>query len=182
MLLTEEADSLFEATAADPNAWLESARSLKLGARPLFEQLTKLLQSAGSRGDIRVEILGYVRASMLVLAVACESLLKAVAARRGLIAVRNKRLNLDPSLSARGGHGLTEIARNLRLDLTRDEIDLLRRLEEYLVWAGRYPVSKSSVDFVRTRIDDNLLTFSSSDFDLSDGLFEKVTPLAEQSI
>jgi hypothetical protein len=42
----------------------------------------------------------------------------------------------------KGGHGIVQMAKEVTT-LTSDEIDLLERLEIYLVWAGRYQLPEA---------------------------------------
>jgi hypothetical protein len=80
----------------------------------------------------------------------------------------------------RGGHGLLAIADSLTLDLAQEERDFFRRLEEYVVWAGKYPVSLAAEAYV-TSDRERLLSFRSDDPELSDSLFHKLDAHVGQS-
>src|SRR6266480_3510931 len=65
------------------------------------------------------------------------------------------------------------IAAALTLELAPVERDYLRRLEEFVVWAGRYPVPRRS-DTYATSERDGLLTFMSDDPTRGEHLFDRL--------
>jgi hypothetical protein len=172
----DQIEELFEATATDPAAWLEHARTMRLAAEPILQRFLEIRETPQVDDGIRLEKLAYVRAYMLLTGIAFENLLKGIAAARGLASARPD-FALDQSLSGtRGGHGLTGMAKTLALRLNPAELDYLRRLEEYVVWAGRYPVSKKATDFL-AGYRERLLTFTSDDPGTADELFDRLAQL-----
>ena len=180
MSSTQDLEDLFSAQANEPAAWIELARTLRLGARPVFTRLTEIRDVPPNTDEGRLEKLGCVRAYMLLTAVAFENMLKAIAVKRGLLTTDAGHLRPGISLSPRSGHGLSEIARNLKLGLTRTDVDFLRRLEEYLVWAARYPVPLHAQESARAQ-KNSLLRLISSDVQLSDDLFDRLLRIALQA-
>jgi len=180
MSSTRDSEDLFTAQANEPVAWIELARTLRLGARPVFTRLKQIRDVSPNTDEVRLEKLGCVRAYMLLTAVAFENMLKAIAVKRGLLTADGGELRRDVSLSPRGGHGLSEIASNLELDLTPTDVDFLRRLEEYIVWAARYPVPNLAQHSSRAQ-ERSLLRLSSSDVQLSDDLFDRLLRIALQA-
>ncbi|MDF3053355.1 MAG: hypothetical protein K0S19_1460 [Geminicoccaceae bacterium] len=117
---------------------------------------------------------------MLLTAVAFENMLKAIAVKRGLLAADGGRLRRDVALSPRGGHGLSEIAKNLELELTSTDVDFLQRLEEYVVWAARYPVPELARHSSRAQ-ERALLRMNFSDVELGEDLFDRLLKIALQA-
>jgi hypothetical protein len=177
---TEEFEDLFTAQASEPAAWIEVARTLRVGARPVFARWQEIEDVSQNKDGVRLEKLGCVRAYMLLTAVAFENVLKAIAVKRELLTSDGDRLRHHDSLRRRGGHGLSEIASNLDIPLTQTDVDFLRRLEEYLVWGARYPVPIHAQESARAQ-KNSLLTVRSYDVQLSDDLFDRLLRLALQA-
>jgi len=153
----------FDRQSTDPQAYLELARTLTIAAAPEVARFREVLH--GPRSDTRLEMLAYVNAYMLLTGLAFEYLLKAIALSRGW--------TIEQLTKLRGGHGLVAIADALTLELAPVERDYLRRLEEFVVWAGRYPVPRRS-DTYATSERDGLLTFMSDDPTRGEHLFDRL--------
>jgi hypothetical protein len=102
---------------------------------------------------------------MLLIAAAFENMLKAIAVKRGLLTADGGQLDPNGSGFPGSGHALCGMASSLQLDLTPTDVDLLGRLEEYYLWASRYPVPKSAQRSASAQIN-LLLRLSSSDVQL----------------
>jgi hypothetical protein len=173
-------EEAFALTAADPGAWVEQAQGMTIAAEPILKSLLEILDESQNRPGIRLRKLAYVRAYMLLMGFGFENLLKAIAAKRGLLAT-NPNLTLDRGLSReKGGHSLTGLARSLQLALTDAEQEYLERLEEYVYWAGRYPVSLKRDTYVDGH-SARRLSFITSDPTLGGELFDKLVKLVESS-
>jgi hypothetical protein len=72
------------------------------------------------------------------------------------------------------------MASRLDLNLTPADLDLLRRLGEYYLWASRYPVPKNALRSASAE-KNVLLRLSSSDVQLSDDLFDRLMRIALQA-
>lgn len=176
----DQFEETYELVGTDPAAWLEQALGMKIAADPVLESLTDLFGSFRNQPDVRLKKIAYVRAYMLLMGYAFENLIKAIAAKRGLLDM-NPNLSFDKSFKReKGGHGLTASTGSLDLEMSASEEAYLRRLEEYLHWAGRYPVSLKRGTYVDGH-SDRRLTFITSDPQLGDALFRRLAELVENS-
>ncbi len=176
----EQFEETFALIATDPGAWVEQAHGMRVAAEPILQSFLEILDESQTRPGIRLKKLAYVRAYMLLMGFGFENLLKAIAAKRGLLTA-NPDLSVDESVSKeKGGHSLTGLARSLGLELPPAEREYLQRLEEYVYWAGRYPVSRRRGTYVEGH-SAGRLTFITSDPRLGTELFDKLAGLAEGS-
>lgn len=83
---------------------------------------------------------GYLRTITLLLALATENSLKAVKASRSEFVVNDKGLERHSLGGGSNGHSLIELARGIGFPLTQPEEQLLVRLTEIGIWAGKYHV------------------------------------------
>ena len=174
-------EETYKNIGTDPATWFEQALGIKIAADPVLKSLMDLFCDSGNQVDVRLKKIAYVRAYMLLMGYAFENLIKAIAAKRGLLAL-NPNLSFDKSFKQeKGGHGLSASAISLDLDMSASEQAYLRRLEEYLHWAGRYPVSLKRGTYVDGH-SERQLTFISSDPQLGDTLFQRWTALIENAI
>jgi hypothetical protein len=172
MTANRAAREAFTIQSTDPGAWRELAQILRIAANPLQLQFLEIAHLRQTDELVRLQMLAYVKGYMLLTGLAFENLLKAIALSR--------QRRLQDLLKMRGGHGLLAIADSLTLDLAQEERDFFRRLEEYVVWAGKYPVSLAAEAYV-TSDRERLLSFRSDDPELSDSLFHKLDAHVGQS-
>ena len=84
---------------------------------------------------------------------------------------------LDTALwNVRGGHGISSFAKRV-VSLNPSEINLLERLEEHIVWAGRYPIPKLANTYSKATEPYSRRKFQSRDPKLIDHLFERFTEI-----
>ena len=176
----EQFEETYALTATDPGAWAEQAQGMRVAAEPILQSLLEILNQSQNQPGIRLKKLAYVRAYMLLMGLGFENLFKAIAAKRGLL-MKKPDLHFDERLSQeKGGHSLTGFARSLRLELSPAEREYLQRIEEYVYWAGRYPVALKRGTYVDAH-SARRLSFITSDPSLGTGLFDKLALLAEDS-
>lgn len=174
----EQFEETYSLTATDPGSWAEMAQEMRVAADPILQSLLKILNQSQNQPEIRLKKLAYVRVYMLLMGFGFENLFKAIAAKRGLL-VTNPDLCFDRRVSQKkGGHGLTGIARSLQIDLSPAEREYLQRLEEYVYWAGRYPVARKCGTYVDAHSLRRLSFINPSDPELGTELFEKLAKLA----
>ena len=176
----EQFEETYALTSTDPGAWAEQAQGMKVAAELILQSLLEILPRSQNQPGIRLKKLAYVRSYMLLMGFSFENLLKAIAAKQGLL-MTNPGLCFDARVAKeKGGHGLTGIARSLQLDLSPTEKEYLQRLEEYVYWAGRYPVPLKRGTYVGAH-SSRRLSFYSSDSDMGTKLFDRLAKLAEDS-
>ena len=172
--------AIFEITAHVPAAWLEHANTLRIASSPIWEKFVAIRDNP-YLDDSRLKNLAYFRGYMLLSGLAVENLLKALAVKRGLITSRDGKLKFETPLKPRDGHALTKIADTLNIDLTSDEREILRRLQECVSWAARYPVHLNASADKKAR-DEKKLALHPTDPGVIEGLFKKVSELIEVNL
>ncbi len=171
MTTISESEELYELSGKEALIWLEKAQGHRYCARILKDHLLEMVSAKTPAWSRRIETLGAVSSTLLLLGLAFENLIKGVyVARNPALVDRNR---LDRSLwQSDGGHGITDFAKRL-MPLTSDEEELLNRLQEYVVWAGRFPIPTKSGRYHQNLSPVNKHQFSTSDFEVADRLFEK---------
>lgn len=111
---------------------------------------------------------------MMLMGFAFENLAKAVLITRDHSIVGDAKLGKWPT--DRGGHGFAKLIRSILCQLSPDEENLLLRLEEYVVWAGRYPIPKSLHDY-KAAEEGRRFTLAGSDVKLVEDMFSRLERL-----
>src|ERR1041384_5928619 len=156
--------------ANEPLIWLEKAQGLRYCARILKEKLLEMVNDT-SPASRRIETLGVVSSTLLLLGLAFENLIKGVYVARHPTLV--DRTRLDRSLwQSDSGHGILDFAKAMT-KLEPDEEELLDRLQEYIVWAGRFPIPTNSGRYHQNLSPVNRHHFGTADFVIADRLFAK---------
>jgi len=172
MTTVAESEELYELSGREALVWLEKAEGQRYCAGIMKDHLVLLVNGHAPAWSRRVEMLGVVSSTMLLLGLSFENLIKGVYVARNPALV--DRARLDRSLwRADGGHGIRVFAKSL-IALEQVEEDLLDRLQEYVVWAGRFPIPTKSGRYHQNRSPVNKQQFSVADFDVADQLFEKL--------
>lgn len=174
-------EETFALVGADPGAWLEQGRGMKIAAQPILQGFLGILNEPPSRPGVRLQKLAHVNAYMLLMGLAFENVLKAIAVKSGRLTVKSELTFRRPE-PGKSGHSLTGLARILDLDpkLTTTEHEYLQRLEEFLWWAGRYPIPKKPGSYAESHATSRL-SFKTTDPGLGEKLFDKLASLIEQS-
>jgi hypothetical protein len=141
----------FAIYARRPETWAIAARRQLAVARHLFSH-EESLRSA--EHDSFVERSGCHYSAYLHAGYAVENAAKAALVARDPMLITDRgtidRTKLGPS----GGHGLRCIAESVLSNLSTENLTLLDKLQEYVVWAGRYTVPMSAeVLFNEERMD-----------------------------
>lgn len=130
----------FTVRALTPTIWVLEARRLKLAADLLFNtyhsDLEKLAEGASPLDLENLELAG---PATLLYGFALENALKAIAIQQDGEAIQNGRLRKWPG----SGHDLIQIAKLSNQQLSEDETDILNRLSQFSIWAGRYPLPRT---------------------------------------
>ncbi len=171
---TDDALGTYELLASDALNWLERAEGLRLSVDVIYTAFEEVMPVSQSLPGIREKKLAFMQSYMLLTAIAFENLLKGLAVTGDPAGWR--RLQDD------GGHGIATFAAAVT-ELSDPERDLMQRLQEYLVWAGRYNVPTKATRYAakhgwRTlRSGDRLLIAH-----LFDGLSTLLRDRADKSI
>jgi hypothetical protein len=124
-------DEKYRLACEDPYLWIRKAREVKRAANLIWAQFDSELKSHRSgnysdepfTGDVALMLYGFV----------IENLLKGALAAKGGAA--NSKGNFDLK-----SHALEDLALKLSIPLSPEECELLERLENFIQWAGRYPI------------------------------------------
>ncbi|CAN5468304.1 hypothetical protein BH09VER1_BH09VER1_26200 [soil metagenome] len=157
-----EAEETFRSLASDPANWLEQAEGSLLSADIIYAALQEVMPQSQTLSGIREKKLAFMQSYMLLTAIAFENLLK------GLAVVD------DPDgwkkLKADSGHGISVFAAQLA-NPSDEERDVLKRLQEYLIWAGRYTIPLRVERYV---FGSQLRSLKQTDRQIIKVLFEKL--------
>jgi hypothetical protein len=156
----DDAFETYELLAGDAPNWLEQAKGLRLSADLIYAALQEIIPLSQTLPDVREKKLAYMQSFMFLTAAAFENLLKGIAVAD------------DPTAWKRlsdSGHGISDFAETV-MPLSDAESNLLQRLQEYLVWAGRYTIAKTAERYASRR---HMRTLRSSDYALISDLFER---------
>lgn len=158
----------------DPQSWLEQANGHRIIADMVRKRLWELARSPEPAHIHRVEELACMRTYMMLMGFAFENIAK------GIIITRNQAMVGDTKLQKwptnRSGHGLVNLIKTVLSEISSEEEDLLLRLEEYAVWAGRYPIPWSLKEY-KAAEEAGRFTLSSADVKLVEGMFSRLERL-----
>jgi hypothetical protein len=170
-------NELFSQIGRDPNAWLSSARRLKLSADLILNKLKVALEESSLTWDVMNKRTAFMESYMMLIGFAFENLLKGIDIARCPELVDDSKLNME-LWRARGGHGISTFAERIA-SLNSEERELFKRLEEFIFWAGRYPISKQATVFLDS-IEPNLTNYKSTDPEMIDQLFDRFSDIITQ--
>ncbi|HEX8652284.1 MAG TPA: hypothetical protein VF708_15690 [Pyrinomonadaceae bacterium] len=168
----QEAEEIFEIVCKDAQIWLTQANQLKMSADVIKVELQNAIPLLRFEPSLNDTVMAFVKSYMLLTAMAFENLIKGIMLGRDSSSVNREFINR--SLLPKGGHGISEGAKRVS-NISGSEDELLRRLEEYLVWAGRYPMPLRSEVFFNSQSPENLRSFSMADFERIEKLFSRLS-------
>jgi hypothetical protein len=155
-----------------PLSWIKTANGLMLSAKLSWDALDPLLwKRPFNPGSLHV-VVAYWNSFLLLTAFAFENLYRAwlVANSRDWREVR------------RGGnsHALVKQLSNIT-KLSEEELRLVKRLETYLLWAGRYTVPWT-LDAYADASEQFLESLKGSDFNTATDVYKRVLLLVESQL
>jgi hypothetical protein len=124
----------YESAASDPRQWLSYARSLQFTAdllKPIFE---KEHQTPRPRNQKNYFPISVSQIYLMIVGFAVENYLK------GIYVISFPEVIKDDKLIKLNRHDLLQLMRELKFEVLKEEFDLIERLEEFVLWAGRYPI------------------------------------------
>jgi hypothetical protein len=178
--MNSQTDDMYSLIGRNAEDWLWAAKRLKMSADLVLKHLLPIINvpyvgSSESMLELMETQLAFIEAFMMLTGFAFENLLKGIDIAKNPNLVDSKKL--DTTLwNVRGGHGISIFAKKV-VSLNSSEINLLKRLEEYIVWAGRYPIPKSADTYNRASEPYNQRKFFRSDPELINSLFERFTEI-----
>ena len=156
----------FALRASDPELWLDTSRQLLTAAQSANLAFSDTL---GSFDDAaRTAQVGHMKAIMLLVGLAVENALKALAVSRNVLAVTASTLALPGPFGSHNIAGMATALDEFGDDASRD---LLRRLTLAVQWGARYPVPKAGV---RMPTDGVSLRYSPDDLIGAAALVDRV--------
>jgi hypothetical protein len=167
MKSNQDTENLFKRIHEDAQSWLAQAKQLRLSADVMFVEWEKIIKYPPSNPGIQEKMLAYSQALMLLIGFAFENLVK------GILYGRDSNNRLARS---KGGHGILQMTQGI-ITLTPDELDLLERLEIYLIWAGRYRIPMKSDRFHESQ---GRVSIRTSDSIITDQLFNKLEQVLQK--
>jgi excisionase family DNA binding protein len=171
-----QAEKTYEVVGQDALGWREKAKTLKLSADLILQELIRISPQPQVRPEVRERKLAYVHSFMLLTGLAFENLIKGIFIARNPKLVDRKKLDAKLWLAVRKGHGISTLA-NQVTSLNPAELNLLTRLEESVIWAGRYPIPMNSTQYFQTMKSKTL--DSIADSELINSLFERLSAILE---
>ncbi len=166
-----ESDEQYKLLGQESLQWLEKAQGLRYCAGILKTHLLEVIDAPPA--SRRVETLGVVNSTLLLLGLAFENLIKGVKIAENPNLVDRDRFDIKLWRRDDGGHGITTLAKSL-VTLTSDEEELLNRLQESILWAGRFPIPLTSGRYHDSHSPVNKHQLSTADFDVADRLFDRL--------
>jgi hypothetical protein len=158
MALNEYQTDDFNAYARNPETWLLAARRHLAVAEVLMDRVAALTLKQSRPFE---EFSGCFYAAFFHAGVAVENATKAVLVSRDPSIVSNGSLDRR-KLGGKGGHGSLALVCSVLNDLSDSERRLLVKLQEYVVWAGKYTVPMSGKFLYDQEIVD-IMRFSPAD-------------------
>jgi hypothetical protein len=125
---------IYESTASNPMQWLSNARSLQFAAdllKPSFEKELNSTHLPAKKNNFEITV-GQIY--LMIIGFATENYLK------GIYVTQNPEIIENDKLIKLNSHTLLKLFQELNLKISKKEIDLIERLEEFILWAGRYPI------------------------------------------
>jgi hypothetical protein len=136
----ENAEDLYELLGQDASAWLRQAKFLKMSAALVSEKFGEIHPLSQVQPGIGEQKVAFSQSYMLLMGLSFENLIKgADVAKTPDLSIKDrlKRWN-----SYSGGHGISKLI-TLVASTSPKEKHLLRRMEVYVMRAGRYPIPQN---------------------------------------
>ena len=164
----------FAVLGQDPRSWLNQAQLLKTAADEVSKQ-------AKIGADAITAQLGWVDPVYRYLAgITIENLLKGI-----IVADHPEFIREDGMVEWLAGHQMwtkhADQLKIIKLILTKEEENLLRVLEHYVMWVGRYPIAVTAEAYAEDQLDILRLNLPAGFAATFDALYNKLSEkLGEQ--
>lgn len=176
MTKKDEAERSYEIIGRDAQTWLTQAIELRFSAEVFLPKIEYALALPPNSPEVQARRFAFIHSYMFLNGLAFENLIK------GIIIGREPNLatkvEIDREILDRKGHGIASGARKI-ISVTAQEDKLLQRMEEYLVWAGRYPLPLKFEAYSNSETK-RLRQYRSNDPVLINQLFEKLQVILQR--
>jgi hypothetical protein len=167
-------EGVYELLGQSPLTWLEQAEFLRMSAALILKKLAEILDIPQTYPGVRAQKMAFIDSYMLLMGLSFENLIK------GVHILKTPSLSIEDRMkiwkSHRGGHGISTLIKVIA-SVSSDEENLLKRLEEYAFWAGRYPIPVNTGQYVNSTKPQNLRSFTTRDPGLCDTLFGRLASM-----
>jgi hypothetical protein len=164
------------AHGGDSLMWRECALELKIAADALLPHYFSALRERGPGREKQRRKFAFCHGYLILAGLAIENAIKGLEIEKQPSIVTKQKV---PKILDEGGHGIFNGLRQ-HLTLDGDEIDVAARLQEFLIWAAKYPVPLTP-NRLKTAETNLLRSHISSDPDVIDGIFTKLLKLYPSS-
>jgi hypothetical protein len=171
-----ENEELFERLGSDAQTWLAQAKQLKMAADAILPALREAFTIPPALPGAQDKRFAFFHSYMLLIGLAFENLIKGILIGRDTTLVNRNRI--ESGILSRGGHGITDGVKQI-LDLNSNESQLLKHVEEYLFWAGRYPLPLKSTIYHNSEVQE-LRSGRTDDPPVVNDLFERLIQVLER--
>lgn len=165
----------------DAIAWLDQSDRNIIASQVIYREWETILeQHPDLPTELNQTIIALLDSYMLLLGLGMENLIKAliISLKPDFESVKE----LDSyKWSANGGHGIKEMFTFNFPDLNQEEIDLLDRLQEFIVWAGKYNIPNKSSNYIASKTPHNKQCLKLIDNHTAMKLIEKVKPMINEN-
>jgi len=167
-------ENTYHSMCHDAIAWIDQSDRHIIASQVIYREWEKLFKK---HPDLPIEqdqnIIALLDSYMLLLGLGMENIIKAL-----IISIKPdfdsiKELDLY-KWSANGGHGIKEMFLFNIPNLNHEEIDLLDRLQEFIVWAGKYNVPNKSTNYIASKTPLNTQRYKPIDNQTAKKLIQKV--------
>jgi hypothetical protein len=172
----QENEELFELLGRDGQTWRVQAEQLKMAADSILPKLEEAFTIPPALPGAQDKRFAFFHSYMLLIGLAFENLIKGIYIGRDSTLVDREKI--ESGILSRGGHGIANGAKQI-LDLALNEFQLLKRVEEYLFWAGRYPLPLKATIYHNSEVQE-LRSGRSDDPAVIDSLFQRLKQVLER--
>jgi len=164
----------------DPYYWLQSAHTNFRGADLLFSEFERARPESSAKlsSTEPIDVSNYEHAgerlyypAFMLMGLAIETGLKGI-----LVAIEPNVVGMTKLEKKLKNHNLLSLAKDCKLSLSSEEEDILRLLEKFVMWAGRYPIPTNPSEF---SIFGSMLEFP-KDFERTKAVYVKIIEVLAQ--
>lgn len=124
-------NELYRLGCTEPHLWLVKAVELNKSANLLWGRFLEDLVAFQNSEQLEEPFIGST--ALMLYGLAVENLMKAGLTYRGQGTDKSQNFSLK-------SHNLIELGAQLEIPFSKEETELLERLENFVSWAGRYPI------------------------------------------